>query len=258
MPPTQKSIGLVLGGGGARGFFHVGVIKAIQELGLKIAKISATSIGAVIGAIYATDPQTDLEKLALKLDYLQILKTMAFKTKDSSTRGIEPLLKSFIPATNFSQLKIPFSFNATNINQKEEVVFNQGPLFPGLLAAISVPGVFPPVQIGDRFLVDGGLINNVPVSLAKDTDELIISDITGPIKKVDHHTSVINLLYSSIAFMQLRIAQEEIKKVTSPSITYLNLDNDRIYIFDFRKKNYQILIDLGYKAMMASTYAANH
>ncbi len=254
MLSTKKSLGLVLGGGGARGFFHVGVIKAIQELGIKIDKVSGTSIGAIIGAIYATDPQIDLEKIVSELDYLKMLKTSAFGTGESSTRGIEPLLRSFIPVTNFSELKIPFSFNATDINQKEEIIFNHGSLFPGLLAAISIPGVFSPVKIEERYLIDGGVANNLPISLVKDTNNLIISDITGPIKKIDNNTSAPDVLYSSVAFMQLRIGQEEIKKLKNQKITYLNLTDNNIFILDFRKRNYQKLIDLGYQAMMDSNF----
>lgn len=254
MLSIKKNIGLVLGGGGARGFFHVGVIKAIQELGIKIDKITGTSIGAIIGTIYAANPQIDLEKLVSELDYLKMLKTSAFGTGKSSTRGIEPLLKSFIPVTDFSQLKIPFSFNTTDINQKEEVIFNQGDLFPGLLAAISIPGVFPPVKIGERYLIDGGVINNLPVPLIKDTNNIIVSDITGPIKKIDNNASAPDVLYSSVAFMQLRIGQEEIKKLKNQKITYLNLADNDIFILDFRKRNYQKLIDLGYQAMMDSHF----
>ncbi len=251
---TKRSIGLVLGGGGARGFFHVGVIKAIQELGIKIDRVSGTSIGAIIGTIYAANPQIDLEKLVSELDYLKMLKTSALGTEESSTRGIEPLLRSFIPVKTFSELKIPFSFNTTDINQKEEVVFDQGPLFPGLLAAISIPGVFSPVKIEEKYLIDGGLANNLPISLVKDTDKLIVSDITGPIKKIDNKTSSLDVLYSSVAFMQLRIGQEEIKKLKNRKITYLNLTDSDIFILDFRKRNYQKLIDLGYQAMMESNF----
>ncbi|MDP4009976.1 MAG: patatin-like phospholipase family protein [Candidatus Shapirobacteria bacterium] len=247
---NKKSIGLVLGGGGARGFFHIGVIKAIQELKIKIDKISGTSIGAVVGAMYAINPQIDLEKVIAELDYFAIIKTMAFGTKESSTHGVESLLRKYVSVEKFSDLKIPFCFNATDINQKKEVIFSHGSLFPGLLAAISIPGAFSPVKIGERFLVDGGVTNNIPISLIKDTTDLIVSDITGPIKKVDDKISALDVLYSSVALMQFNKGQEEIKKAKKQKITYLNLDDDQVFIFDFRKSNYQKLIELGYQAMM--------
>lgn len=250
MMTDEKSVGLVLGGGGARGFFHVGVIKAIQELGIKIDRVSGTSIGAIVGAMFATNPQIDLENIASELDYFKIIKAMAFGTDNGNTRGVESILKIYIPVNDFSELKIPFSFNATDINQKEEVIFNHGQLFPGLLATIAVPGVFPPVMIDDKYLMDGGVINNIPISLIKDTDELIVSDITGPIKKVDNKSPALDVLYSSVAFMQYHIGQSEIKDVKNKIITYLHLNDDEIFIFDFKKENYMKLIDLGYKTMM--------
>ena len=247
---SKKSVGLVLGGGGARGFFHVGVIKAIQELGIKIDRISGTSIGAIIGAMFATNPQIGLENIASELDYFKIIKAMAFGTDNSSTRGIESILKIYIPSNDFSELKIPLSFNATDINKKEEIIFDRGLLFPGLLATIAVPGVFPPVLVENKYLVDGGVINNVPVSLVGETTDLIISDITGPIKNVDDKTLPLEVLYSSVAFMQYHIGQNEIKDVKNKKITYLHLKDDEIFIFDFNKENYMKLIDLGYKTMM--------
>lgn len=250
----HSSVGLVLGGGGARGFFHVGVIKAIQKLGIKISKVSGTSIGAVVGVLYATNPQIDMENLASELDYFTIIKTMAFKTRESSTLGVEALLRSYVPQTDFSELKIPFVFNAVDINKKREVVFDSGELFPGLLATIAIPGIFPPVEVDGKFLVDGGVINNVPISLIKDTDELIVSDITGPIKEVSNKSLAIDVLYSSVALMQHHIAQEEIKKAKTQKIDYLNLDDDEIFILDFRKENYMKLIDRGYEAMMDSYF----
>jgi NTE family protein len=252
MSSPKNSIGLVLGGGGVRGFFHIGVIKAIQQQGITINKISGTSIGAVVGAMYAANPAIDLEKLASELDYFTMIKTMAFGTKNSSARGIEPLLRTYIPVNNFSQLKIPLSFNATDINHRQEIVFQEGSIYPGLLAAISIPGVFPPVKVGHKFLVDGGVINNVPISLINDTEKLIVSDITGPIKKIDNHTLALDVLYSSIAFMQSHAGQAEIGKITRQKIIYLNLDDDTTFILDFRQKNYRALIDLGYQSMMKS------
>jgi NTE family protein len=252
---NQKSVGLVLGGGGVRGFFHVGVIKAIQELGITINQISGTSIGAVIGAIYAANPDVDFDKLVAEIDYLKLIKTMAFGTKESSSIGIEPLLRSYLPVTNFSELKIPFSFNATDINLRQEVVFNRGSLFPGLLAAITVPGVLSPVKIANQYLVDGGVLNNLPISLVKNTRRLIVSDITGPIKTINTASLAVDVLYSSVALMQHYSSQIVLKKITSQKVTYLNLNDDKIFILDFRKKNYQALIDLGYKAMMESHFS---
>ncbi len=255
MQISEKSIGLVLGGGGARGFFHIGVLKAIQELNIKIDKISGTSVGAVVGAIYAANPQTDFDKLTSEIDFLKITKAMALGRKSGTTSGIETFIKNHLSANDFSDLKIPLSFNATDINNKEEVVFDKGPLFPALISSISIPGVFPPIKIGGRFLVDGGVANNVPASLITDTTNLIISDITGPVRKIESDTSPLKVLYSSITFMQYRIKQEELNKIKNQKVTHLKLLENNIFLLDFRKKNFKKLINLGYKAMMDSDFA---
>lgn len=243
-----------MGGGGARGFFHMGVIKAIQEKGIRIDKIAGTSIGAVVGAMYAANPQINFEKITAEFDYLKIIKAMAFGVTDGSSRGAASLAKSLIPATDFSDLKIPLCFNATDINQRKEVVFCRGPLFPAMAAAIAIPGVLAAEKIGDKYLVDGGVLNNVPVSLNNKVKRLIVSDITGPIKRIDDKTTGIDMLYGSIALMQYHTGQEEIKKLRFQTITYLHLKDDDTFILDFRKKNYQKLIDLGYRAMMESDW----
>jgi NTE family protein len=250
----KKTVGLGLGGGGARGFFHMGVVKAIQEKGIKIDKIAGTSIGAVVGAMYAANPDIDFEKIAAELDYFKILKTIGFGLKDGSGKGIEALLKSLLPVTDFSELKIPFGFTTTDINRKKEVVFNQGPLFPGLLATVSIPGIFPPVKVDENYLVDGGVLNNVPVSLVSSTNKLIVSDITGSIKAVDDKSKSFDVIYSSISLMQYHGVEEDMRRIKNQKVTYLHLKDNDTFMLDFRKKNYQKLIDLGYRAMMESGF----
>jgi NTE family protein len=108
-----------LGGGGARGFFHMGVIKALQELNIRIDEIAGTSIGAIIGVIYAANPKIDFEKMANELDFLEIFKILALvKTKDIN-KNIEEFFKKYVVVENFDDLKIKCRFNATDINQKK-------------------------------------------------------------------------------------------------------------------------------------------
>lgn len=246
----KKSIGLVLGGGGVRGFFHMGVIKALQELNVKVDKISGTSIGAVVGAIYAADPNVDFEKIIKEIDYIKLTKMIITSGRDGFGAVVENFLKNYIKVENFSDLKIPLVFNAADINQKQEVIFNKGNIFPGLVASLSIPGVFPPTKINDQFLVDGGIVNNVPITLLKPSSEIIISDITGPIKEINSKTIAVDVLYSSFAFMQQNISLQKNNNFKTKKIIYLKLEDNETFILDFRKKNYQQLIDLGYRSMM--------
>lgn len=247
----KKTIGLVLGGGGVRGFFHMGVIKGIQEIGMKIEEISGTSIGAIIGLMYAANPQIDFEKITTDLDFLKLIQAIVLGMNKNSYQVMEKFLTNYIGVKNFEELKIKMKFNATDMNNNEEIIFEEGEIFPGLMASISIPGVFPPLKIGERFLVDGGVINNVPVNLIKGANKIIISDITGPIKKVDEKSLGLDVLYSSVATMQKNISWQKMEKIKK-KIIYLNLDDDKTFILDFRKKNYQYLIDLGYQLFLTN------
>lgn len=246
---NRNKIGLVLGGGGARGFFHMGVIKGLQEMGVKINEISGTSIGAVIGLMYAADPRIDFEKVASELVFFKLVQEMVLGGVKKSDGVLEKFLKSHIKANDFDELKIKTRFNATDINNNQEVIFEKGRIFPGVMASISIPGVFPPLKYHDRFLVDGGVINNIPITLIKNSNKILISDITGPIKKVNEKSLGADILYSSFAMLQRSNSLQKARDINK-KIIYLTLDDDKTFILDFRKKNYQYLIDLGYKSVM--------
>lgn len=246
----KNKIGLVLGGGGARGFFHMGVIKGLQELGVEINEISGTSIGSVVGLMYASNPDIDFEKVASELDFLKLVRTMVLGMGKKTDGALEKFLKSHVKAENFDELKIQARFNASDINNNREVIFEKGKIFPGLIASISIPGVFPPIKYEDTFLVDGGIMNNIPIPLIKKSNKLIVSDITGPIKKVTQKSAATDILYSSFALMQRSNSLQKAGEIDK-KIIYLTLDDNKTFILDFRKKNYQYLIDLGYQAVMA-------
>jgi len=247
----KKTIGLVLGGGGVRGFFHMGVIKGIQKMGIEIEEISGTSIGAIIGLMYAANPKLDFEKITDDLNFLKLIQALVLGMNKNSYQVMEKFLADYIGVKNFEELKIRMRFNAADMNNNQEIIFEEGKIFPGLMASISIPGVFPPLKIGERFLVDGGVINNIPVNLIKEANKIIVSDITGPIKKVDEKSLGLDVLYSSVATMQKNIGLQKMEKIKK-KIIYLNLDDDKTFILDFRKKNYQYLIDLGYKSFLTN------
>ena len=250
----RKKIGLVLGGGGVRGFFHMGVIKALQELGVKVDMIAGTSIGAVVGAAYAADPKIDFEKISSEVDFVKITKLLAMSNRKNFAENTELFLKNYIKAENFNDLKIPLVFNAADINEKKEVVFNKGKLFPALIASMAVPGAFPPVLVDDKFLVDGGVVDSIPISLLNPMKKIIISDITAPVPKIDEKSSTLSILSASLAFMQQSMSMDKIKDIKDKKLIYLKLRGKSLFLLDFRKKNYQELIDLGYKAMMENKH----
>ncbi len=245
----KNKIGLVLSGGGARGFFHMGVIKGIQEQGIEISEISGTSIGAIIGLMYAADPKIDFGKVANEFGFSKIIQSMMAGGKIKVEAVLEKLLKNYIKVETFEELKIKTRINATDINNNCEVIFDKGNIFPGVVASISIPGVFPPLKYEDKFLVDGGIINNIPISLINGVEKIVVSDICGPIKKVGEKSVPADVLYSSIALMQRNNSLQKINP-SKLDLIYLKLEDEQTFILDFRKKNYQYLIDLGYRAIM--------
>jgi len=252
----KNKIGLVLSGGGVRGFFHMGVIKGLQELGVVPNEITGTSIGAIVGLMYGADPKINFEKISTELDFLKLIKDM-FLNKTLRPAGtslnraalFETFLKNYIGVSDFDELKIKTRFNATDINNNQEIIFEKGNIFPGVIASISIPGVFSPLKYGDKFLVDGGVANNIPITLIKNSNKILISDITGPIKKINERSSGADVLYSSVAIMQRNNSLLKAKEINK-KIIYLELKDNKTFILDFRKKNYQYLIDLGYQSVM--------
>ena len=169
---SNKKIGYALGGGAARGLSHIGVLKALEEHGIFPDVITGTSIGALIGALYAGGIKVgDIEQFALRLG-LKRLVLLADITMPLSGliggRRVISLLKSILGDLTFSQLKYDFACVATDIITGEQVVLREGSLIEAVRASISLPGIFTPVRIKGRYLVDGGLINEVPVSVCRE------------------------------------------------------------------------------------------
>ena len=172
MEAKRLKIGLALGGGGPRGLAHIGVLKVLEENGIPIDYVAGASMGALIGAIYAAGVEMErLEEIALNMDLKQTALMLAPTIARSGLiegRRVREFIKSFVGDANIEELKIPFAAVATDINTGEEMVIDRGSVAEAVRASISVPGVFTPVRLGERFLVDGGLVNPVPVSVVRE------------------------------------------------------------------------------------------
>ena len=160
----MKKIGIVLSGGGARGAAHLGVLKALDELGITISAISGVSAGAVIGALYAAgvSPEKILETLKTQT-YFGIKDFLWMKNGLFNLEGLRKKLAELIPEDNFSGLKIPLFVVATDILTGTSVAFSDGPLFDAILGSASVPVVFQPTSYKEYQLLDGGILNNLPI-----------------------------------------------------------------------------------------------
>jgi NTE family protein len=164
-------VGVALGGGSARGLAHIGVLRVLERERIPIDMVAGTSMGAMIGAVYARDKDSArLEELALEtgLKRFPFLADLSLsRTGLLKGRRIEKTLKTLLGDVTFSDLKIPFACVATDINTGEEVVIREGSVWEGVRASGSLPVIFAIAKMGGRHLVDGGLVNPVPVNVLK-------------------------------------------------------------------------------------------
>jgi NTE family protein len=168
-PSKNKKVGLVLGSGSARGFAHIGVIKVLERNNIPIDLIAGSSIGALVGGIYAATKDIDyIEKLALDTDWRQMIKLLdpAFGSGFIAGDKVKDFIRDSLRGASFSKLKIPFSVVATDIIAGEPVVFRDGDLTEAIRASISIPFVFHTVPHKEKILCDGALSMPVPVSVA--------------------------------------------------------------------------------------------
>ena len=169
-PAIRPKVGLALGSGSARGLAHLGVIRAIEDAGIEVDFIAGTSMGALIGAIYAAGKLDELEATFLALDWK---KTVSFfdvvlpKSGLLDGARISELARAHLHADVIEELKKTFAAVATDIVSGEEIVIRSGDAIEAVRASISVPGIFTPVRSNGRILVDGGLTNPVPVSVSR-------------------------------------------------------------------------------------------
>lgn len=174
-------IGLVLSGGGARGISHLGVMKALEELGVKVSVISGTSAGSLTGCLYAYGYSPE--------EILQYISTGFFKAVRPawtlsgllSMAGLKDELFRYMPENDFSALKIPVTVAATDLAKGKIRYFTEGELIPAIIASSCVPAVFNPITINNTLYVDGGILDNLPVRPIKDKCDFIIASHCNPI-----------------------------------------------------------------------------
>ena len=168
---SHPRIGLALSGGGARGWAHIGVLEVLREEGIAVYCIAGTSMGALVGAVYAAGRLDDLRHVAVDLDWKRVLGYFAeFSLPGSGLidgRKVRQFLHEYIGATTIERLNLPFAAVATNIETGSEVILRDGDVVDAVRASIAIPGLFTPGRRDGAFLVDGGLVNPIPVSVAR-------------------------------------------------------------------------------------------
>ncbi|WP_087501365.1 patatin-like phospholipase family protein [Pseudomonas sp. SID14000] len=161
----SKRVALVLGSGGARGYAHIGVIEEIERRGYDIACIAGCSMGAVIGGIYAAGKLEEYRNWIESLDYLDVLRLVDVSFRLGAIRGDKVFgqIRKIVGEINIEQLRIPYTAVAADLTNQQEIWFQEGCLHQAMRASAAIPSLFTPVMQGNRMLVDGGILNPLPI-----------------------------------------------------------------------------------------------
>jgi NTE family protein len=238
-------INLVLSGGGVRGFAHLGIIKALKEHDIKINAVSGTSSGAVVGAFVAAGYSPD-ETLQIMKEYklFQLLKG-AFNTGIFSMNKFEAIYRRYFPDNSFEKLNFPLYISSTDLYSGTTVFFNQGELIEPLLASSSIPVLFKPVKQDGRMLLDGGLLNNLPVEPFAESKIPLIGVHVNPVGPIDNLSSTIRIMERSLHLAVYANIIERMKKCT------LVLEPEKLVgvsVYTYSKAN--TVFDIGYNYML--------
>jgi NTE family protein len=244
----MNSIGVVLSGGGVRGFAHLGLLKVLDEIGIKPSVISGVSAGAIFGALYASGKTPDeIVSLAKANKFLGIANLLWRREGLFSMQMIKKILLEQLPEDSFEALKIPLFINATDFLHIKTIFFSSGSLILPIIASSSVPVLFEPVSYENSKLVDGGLLNNFPIEPLVGNCEKIIGSHVNKLENISDpnvrlskaamiercfHLSVANSVYSKVHMCNVFIEPR--------------LDNFGL----FRMKNIDQIYEIGYQTAL--------
>tara|TARA_R110002096_G_scaffold45920_3_gene122779 strand:+ start:1298 stop:3541 length:2244 start_codon:yes stop_codon:yes gene_type:complete len=260
---AKPKIGLVLSGGGARGAAHIGVLKVLEEQGITIDMISGTSMGAVVGGLYASGySAAEIEKIAQDIDWQTIFddntrredrlfrqkrikddRLMKFKLGFKDGKIIFPkglikgqkllleLKKHTYPVQHiekFDHLPIPFRAVATDIERGTPVILDQGDLGLAIFSSMSIPALLPPVEVEGRLLVDGGVANNLPIDLVRKmgAEIIIVVDVSSPLLKKDDLDSVLSVTNQLIRLLGRTNSLRQLDDLKSSGLKHIIIRPD--------------------------------
>jgi NTE family protein len=282
----RQRIGLVLGGGGARGFAHVGVLKALEELRVPYDVVAGTSMGSIVGGMVATGMDSaEISDMVRQLDWDELFsdstrrEDLPYRRKEDDVLGLygpklgvgkdstllpggvvagqkilfmfETLTSQRVQSARFDQLPLPFRAVATNIIDGQMVVIDRGSLAGAMRASMAVPGVFDPVRYGDRLLVDGGLVRNLPVDVARDmgAEVVVAIDVGTPLMKADEIRNVLSIIEQMSSLAVVQNTAEQVDNLLENDVLILPQLGSEITSAAF--DSFEDAWPLGYQATMA-------
>lgn len=239
----MKKIGLALGGGAVLGAAHIGVLRALEEMDVEISFVTGTSIGAFVGALYAFgNTSKDIEEIALELNWMDISEIAIFQNGLLSNAKLGKLLETSLGDKKIEDADIPLAVIATDISNGDKVVLDKGSVAQAVMASTCIPGVFSPIECDDKLLVDGGIVENIPIDTVKKmgADYVIGVDLNAKqaLKKPD---SILDVMINSFHFTLKTAAKyqtEDADILITPDLSKFNMiSTDQI----------KDLIEQGYK-----------
>ena len=279
-PNNSPKIGLVLSGGGSRGFAHIATLKALDSLNIPIDYIAGTSFGAIAGAMYALGYSgKEIEIMALETDWYEVQndeperKLMPyFRKKDTGKyqlnfdlKGVKPVAptgliygqkiilelskwtRKYGQVYDFDNFPIPFRCNAFDIISGKEVIIKEGSLANALRASLSIPTIFAPVEWGDALLVDGGIVNNLPVDIAKEmgADIILAIDVSSPVQTKVDINNIYDIIFQSISVH----GNEKWFKSIEDADFFIQPEIKNVTLTDYRKSTIKYLFQCGEDAV---------
>ncbi|SFS51471.1 patatin-like phospholipase family protein [Marininema halotolerans] len=209
---VKAKIGLALGSGGARGLAHIGVLKVLQQAGIPVDYVAGSSIGSLVGVMFAEGLDLEMmEKLAIHLKRKYWLDLTIPRLGFLTGKKVKELIRLLTKGKHMEELPLPTAVVATDLVKGERVVFRSGPIDVAVRASISIPGIFEPVTVNGRTLVDGGVIDRIPITVVKEmgADIVIAVDVVPKRSSVQIRT-VFDVIAQTLSVMEREILNQKL------------------------------------------------
>ena len=240
---SGKKIGLALGGGAVLGAAHIGALRAIDELEIPISYVAGTSIGSLVGSLFAFGKSwEEIKELALKLDWFDVSSMSISQYSLLSNKRISQIIQKNLGSVQIEDASIPLSIITTDISRGERVVLSKGNLESAVIASTCIPGIFKPIESEDRMLVDGGFTENVPVLAIQEMGaEFVIGMDLNAKFEFKKPGNIFELIMNSVQLALIsasRLQTEKADIVIAPDLSDFNM---------YDTKQVPDLIDSGYE-----------
>jgi NTE family protein len=195
----MKTVGISLSGGGSRGIVHIGILKALDEAGIKMSMVSGTSAGAIVGLFYCSGYSPDnIMEIIRETKLIRYVRPAISLSGLLKLESIKAVFSKYIKVDSFSNLQIPLVVSATDVVKGTNRLFTDGPLIQSVLASCALPVIFQPIKVGNDVFIDGGVLNNLPVEPVVEHCDLTIGSNCNPVSEVFQPTNMRSVLERSL------------------------------------------------------------